>query len=920
MFARILTFGVDHRLITLTFIAVISAIALNGVLGLQIDTSYDSLISERDPGKAGYDETVSRFGSDNTTVITVRDPKLFDPGMLAMLSDLVVDIETLKEVERVDSLFSAVNIRDRGGVLSSGPLMDIPPETLEEAVEIRANAIYSPLIRGNLLSADATTTAINVTVVRDRANPRFNHEVYAAIDKLLVPLRSTFQDIRQVGPPRLNVEIEKGMFADLKLLTPLSIAVLVVAIILLMRVPLAALIPMITAGLSILFTLGFMGYVGLKLTLLTAIVPSLLIVIGSTEDMHLIALYLEGLSEGREGDRKAAMRVAARYAGIAIFLTAVTTAVGFASNAANDIPLIRDFAIASAFGMVANFVITVLLTPLILSVAGPRHNPLHRDGASEARGVIGVIVPLIERVVSRYGRRVTILTAIVVAVFAVLSTRVHVSNDPLSYFPSDHPLVVDADFLHDNLSGMQIFYLTLDGGQPAAFRDPENLARIEGAVARLNAGGQFDKVLAISNYLALVNREMHGGDAGFMKTPGTRNLVDQYLLLFQRSDIDRYLSADARYANIIVRHNVSDSHALNGYLADLEQALPAILGSGIRYDLTGENLMINRAAEGLFVGQVQSLLLIGGLVFVLMSLLFTSPFAGAMFLIPNLVPLVMNFGAMALLGIPLNPGTASVAAIALGLAVDDTIHLFTRFREEIRRHGDPDEAVRVTLRGEAVAVVTTSLALMAMYGTLLASNFAIVEQFGLLAALTMLFALFGDLIITPLVLKKVGLVGVFEIATLRLARPVIAVSPLFSGMTPYQIKKCVLLSKMAAFGPAQTIFEQGAMGNSLYLILKGEVEVFLEQPDGKRMINRLGPGQTFGEIAFVNAGRRSATVVAGSHVETMVLSPENTRKALRFHPRIASQLYLNIGRILGDLVVTATERGGADVSQRPVAE
>ena len=919
MFARLLTFSSDHRIAALAIVLVLAAASVNGVLGLQIDTSYDSLISKNDPGKAAYDETIREFGSDNTTVITVRDSDLFDPEKLLALEDLVFELGSLESVERVDSLFSAISIRDRDGVLDSGPLMDFAPETEEEATDIREDALYSPLIRRNLLSEDGAVTAINVTVKRDRNNPRFNHEVFDRVDALVAPLAEVFEDVRQVGPPRLNVEIERGMFADLSVLTPLSVLVLVIGIIALMRVPLAAIVPLITAGTSILLTLGFMGYIGLKLTLLTAIVPSLIIVIGSTEDMHLLAAYLEGLAEGHEGDRKGAVRVMAKYTAVAVLLTGFTTAAGFASNATNDIPLIRDFAIASAFGMVANFAVTVLLVPMIFSIAGPRRNPLHRGEDQELKGVIGFLVPRLETLVSRHGRWVAGVTGVLVVVFAALALRVHVSNDPLSYFPSDHPLVQDADTLHEDMSGMQIYYLTLDGGQKDAFREPANLLRLEKAVTLMRDGGAFDKVLVITDHLSLVNQEMHDADSGYHKVPETRNLVDQYLLLFQRSDIDRYLSADGRRANVIVRHNISDSHTLNGLLADLEEALPDILGTGIRFHLTGENLMINRAAEGLFVGQVQSLALIGGIVFVLMSVLYTSLFAGGMFLIPNFFPLVMNFGAMVLLGIPLNPGTASVAAIALGIAVDDSIHMFARFRDEVRECGDPDVAVRTTVRGEAVAVITTSLALMVMYATLLTSEFAIVAQFGLLAALTMVFALIADLLVTPLVLKRVGLVGVFEIAALKLAREVIADSPLFTGMTKYQVKKTVLLSQAASYGPGDTVFAQGDVGDALYVVLSGEVEVFFRQAAKERMINRLGPGQTFGEIAFVNASERSATVKARGAVELLVLQPDNVRKALRFHPRIASKLYRNISRVLGSLVVTATERGGADIS-RPGAD
>jgi len=900
MIERLVMFSAHQRLVSALLVVLMLAGGVYGALQLEIDTSYDSLISENDPGKDDYDRTIQLFGSDNTTVVSVRDDDLFNPKKLRVLEDTVVALKEIQAVDGVDSLFSVVSIRDRSGVLDSRPLMDIAPETEEQARKIQDDAVYSPLIRNNLLSKDGKVTAINITVVRDRTNPRFNLEVFNEIEQRIKPLRDTFDEVFQVGPPRLNVEIERGMFADLSVLTPFSTAVLIGFVILMMRLPIAAALPMVTAGTSILLTFGFMGLIGLKLTLLTAIVPSLIIVIGSTEDMHLVASYLEGLpGKGKgKGDRVSAVRVMVHHAGVAIILSSFTTAVGFLSNGVNDIPLIRDFAIASAFGMAINFVVTILVVPSMLSLFGPRTNPLHKEGQEQAKGIVGVITGVVEIAVERYGKWVAIGTTVVVVIFAGMATKVHVSNDPLSYFDSAHPLVQEAEKLHGSLSGMQIFYLTLRSETPEAFREPENLKALANIEKLLNDLGAFDKTISLADHLSLVNQEMHNGDAAKWSVPDNRNLVDQYLLLFQRSDLERYVTSDYTAANIVVRHNISNSHILNQHLDKVVAAVPELLPPGITFTLTGENLMINRAAEGLFSGQVESLILIGGIVFVLMSILYTSVFSGFMFLIPNLLPLVLNFGMMGILGIPLNPGTASVAAIALGIAVDDSIHLFARYRSEVKLVGDPDIAVRNTIRGESVAVITTSLSLMAMYATLLVSEFAIVVQFGMLAGLTMVYALYADLLITPMVLRKVGVIGVFEMASLKLADGLLKDSPLFTGMTRSQIKKTILLSKRAEFAKADNIINVGESGKEMFVVLSGAADVVVEEAGVEKTIRRLTPGQVFGEIGFLGESKRVATVRAWTDTEVLVLEAEAVRKGLRFHPGIAKKLNANITAIL----------------------
>ena len=345
MIESIITFGYRNKFLAVVLMVVFCVAAFGGLLQIQIDTSYESLISQEDEGWPDYKETVEEFGSDNTTIIYIRDKNLWSPENLRMMEDLVLKIEEFEEVEKVDSLFSITNIRDKEGILESGPLMDIAPEEPEEIASIKKDAIYSPLVRRNLLSDDGTSTAINVTVLQKLNDPKFNLEFYNKIQKLLDPLKNDFGEIFQIGPPRLNVEIETGMFADMSFLTPINLTVLMGSIVFFLRTFWAAAIPAVTSGLSIFWTFGFMGYVGIPVTLLTAIVPSLVIVIGSTEDTHMLSSYLHSIAKQKSPDRKKAIMYMVHHVGLPLFITSATTAFGFYTNSMSAIPLIRDFAV-----------------------------------------------------------------------------------------------------------------------------------------------------------------------------------------------------------------------------------------------------------------------------------------------------------------------------------------------------------------------------------------------------------------------------------------------------------------------------------------------------------------------------------------------------------------------------------------------
>ncbi|MBI3088345.1 MAG: MMPL family transporter [Candidatus Omnitrophica bacterium] len=899
MLERIFTFGARRRIPCVLLLVLLTAIAVNGLMKLRIDANYDSFMSANDPNYPAYERTIEEFGSDNTTIIYLRDPELFSQARLRRIEELASALSDLDAVERVESLFSALNIRDQEGMLEVGPLMDTTPEDPEALALARSNALYSPLMKRNVISEDGQVTSITVTAKRDRKDPDFNKKFFRAVEDLLAPLRGEFDEVFQIGPPRLNVEIERAMFADIFRLTPMATALLMITIFCFLGTGMAAVLPLFTAGLSIIWTLGVMGYVGLPLTLLTALLPTLLIVIGSAEDTHMLSEYLHAIASGNpsHAGRQQAVRLMAKKIALPIVLNTFTTVLGFYANAVNDIILIKGFAYSSSFAMTASFVSTVLFLPLAVSFFSPKRIHLAPEN-EKPHGLVGKLVDALEHVSTRYRKTLVGLLAGVVVVFLGLALRVQVTNDPLSYFKPNTVLIKDSNTLQKDLAGMSVFFLTLEAKEAGAFKRPELLRSLDTIDRRLDELG-FDKALSLADFLALVNREMHQGDPAFHRVPDRQDLVEQYLLFFQREDLEQYVDHDYRVANMIVRHHFSDSHTLNQQLAVLQRELPAILGERVSFRLTGENLMINQAAESLFIGEVQSVGMLISVIFVIMSLLYTSALAGVVSLVPNLIPIVINFGTMALLKIPLNPGTAMVAAIAIGIAVDDTTHLMSRYNDERKKTADMDEALRVTVWGEAVPVMATTVSLALGFVILMSSKFTIVAQFGLLSAIIMIVGLLTDMLITPLLLKHVRLVGIWDILALKVGREVVSRSPLFEGMSKFQIKKAILLSRLVTVPQSQDVLVQGTRGRNMYVVLSGAVDVLRTQEARTERIATLRPGEIFGEVGYSQETERTATVRAAAEVTLLELEFSSVQKALRWYPQIAAHLNLNISRILG---------------------
>ena len=875
---------------------------------LTIDRSDDRLISTDAPGWRDFTRMQADFGAEQTLILYLRAKDLWTEERLKQLQQLSFDLEDTPEITSVSSLLSATNIRDKGDYVEAGPLATIVPRTAEDIAILRDDAEYSPIMRRNFISADGEATAINLSYESRPDDPEWELEIFDIVEQQIAPLRGDFEITFQLGRPRLNVEIDRGLTRDLKELIPISLAVLVLVISIFLKSPRVVPIPLVTSALSVLWTLGFMAMAGIPITLLTAMIPALIIVIGAVEDVHLVSSYLEGLDENEADPRAAAIRHMGGHVGLPILITSLTTTIGFAANVITEIPLIFEFAIASAFAMLANFVVTVLAVPLMLHWLGPRRSTL-RKASGMPGGIVGLIVRAVEGITGAVPRTIVMLSVAIVVWFAYRALEIQVNNDPLSYFPDDHPFVEDAHRVHEDLSGLQVFSVIMRATEKDFFRTPEGLGMIDSVQRLLDNQGLYDKTLSLATLLSLMHQEMNAGDRRFYRVAESQDDLDLYLSTLMRPDLEPFVTEDFRTARITVRHNVTDSTRLNAAVDDLLAVMPNVVGEHVSVAFTGKNLMVNRAAASLMEGQIASLVLVLVIIFLLFTVLYTSWLAGALALVPNLIPITLNFGAMGWLGVPLNPGTAMVAAIAIGIAVDDTIHLMTRFGIESKRHIDERDAVRATIRGESVPIISTSLALALGFGALSLSNFSIVAEFGMLAAATMLYAATADLVLMPILLMNLRLATVWDIVALELDREVLVNCPLFSGMSQFEVKKVVVLSDIEAFEPGQVMIEQGTVSRGMFVVLQGRGNISIERDGITLDIDQIGPGDMVGEIGFSGEDiERTATVTASEPMTAVRLDAASAHKGLRFYPTIAAKLHRNISNVLGARLVESHQR------------
>ncbi len=615
----------DHPRLVISLLALMTLFFAFHAPNVRFDASTQAMTIATDPARVVYNKVTERFGSDNITIVYIKDPDILTHRVLTAVEDIFYTLEELPRVARVDGLFNATNFKGENGELTAAPLLDWVPEDPDELARVKEDALRNPLLNRHFIAPEESAIALMITADPDPNEKDFDLRLADDIDRVIAPLQGRVQQIFQVGVPQTRRSLNQTVIQDLVWIGPLFYLLLFVVLVLGIRTVNGVVLPLMTSGLSIVWTLGFMALADIPLNMITWVVPSLIFILGATEDMHLIAEYQQGLAKGY--DRLQAIEHMAEEGGLAVLLTGLTTFLGFLTVVVNDITILKQFGSAAAFGLFVNPLITASLIPVYLRLVG-------RRGTREPV-VLDVVDPptpriaLMDRVADGFVHavihhpKVILAVAIVGLPIAILGAfNLKVDNDLISNFRPHTEIRRHSQQLHQELAGMQNFYIVLDAQREQGFKTAkpiQQLFDIQRAIASLKV---FDTSVALSDHVALIHREMADGDPMQYRIPEQDELIAQYLLFFTRSDLERYISPDFRQANIHVRHNLSSSHELQQALKSLQAKMDTIVEAPLTYTITSESILFNNAADSMAKGQVYSLSLILISIFIVLAFLF----------------------------------------------------------------------------------------------------------------------------------------------------------------------------------------------------------------------------------------------------------------------------------------------------------
>jgi len=888
-----------HPRLWLAFLLAASVLAATQLGELRVRVAADEMLVINDPQRAYYEKVKQTFGEEKVVLLVIEDQQLLAPDKLAVLKEVVDQLAALPFVTRTESLFSVPYVKSVEGYLDKEPYLAKLPETPQEGAALLATALKNPLIRNLLVSPGGNAMAVAV-VLKDGDREVDDSELTAAITRTIAPLEQAYTRVYPIGFAQVRSELATRIMDEQATLMPLAVGALLIALFLLLRQMLDILTPLVTAAVSILWTFGLMGWLGIPINVVTSTIPILLIVVGSTEDIHLLAEFRHAQ---RCGDAKpAALRHMARRMGRTVLLTFVTTYAGFLSVGLSGIEVLRQFGLVASTGLLFNFIVTIIFIPAALSLTG--HWQL--DGRSrlfEER--MAKWAERYWRFIDRHRRRAFVLLTACAVLAAFGIPRIQINHNPTDSLGETSPVAQQIARLNEQFAGLESFSVVIESGIQDTFlhaRYLHELVKVQNFIQAMDASLS---ATSFADYLALLNGAfLESENAG---VPRSNDEIAELMIFLDHDRVSGYANEDYSQVRIQVRHNIATTDALRKTLGKIRAFIDENLDPGLSARITGDSTLALSATDSMIAGQLQSVLMILTLFVLIVSFLFTDLRVGLLAALPNIFPIIILFGVMGYAGIPLNIGTTMAAAIAMGIAVDDTLHFMLRYNQELRTSKSQALAMQKTIYEEALPVVSTSVALTVGFLVFAQSDFTPVAQFGLLSALVISTALVADFVITPLAMSLLRLVTLWDLLSSRLRHQIIPRSPLFRGMRPWQIRKFVLSSTLLEFNAGDYVYRKDDDSNALYLVMKGVVEITLPrgEPESRDpIVDQFGSGQIFGDVALLANEARKTNAVALTNTTLMVLSREAIANVTFFHPFIASRLFLNLARDVSKRWVT----------------
>ena len=735
-----------------TVVAVVALAA--GMANLGLSANYRVFFGKDNPELAAFEAVQNIYTKNDSIlfVLTPEDGQVFSTHTLAAVHELTEEAWQIPYSIRVDSITNFQHSRGEADDLIVEDLVTNPTGlTAAELENIRQIATSRPELNGRLIADAGNVTGINVILQFPGEDPQELIPSVAAAREIASRIEEAYPhvEVRLTGLTMLNNAFFEAGIRDLGTLVPLMYGVLIVAMILLLRSVSGTIATVLVIGFSAATALGIAGWLGTLLEPVSALAPTMILTMAIADSIHILATFFDGMRAGQE--KRPAIIESLRVNMVPVFLTSLTTAIGFLSMNFSDSPPFNRLGNITAGGVVAAFVFSVTFLPAFISILPVRVRPRPASAPSSIFERLG------DFVVARRKPVMAVMVVLIALVVAFVPAN-EVSDRFVQYFDESIDFRRDSDYTTANLTGIYQLVYSLPSGEAGGISNPEYLDALDRFADWFREQPDVVNVSTLSDVLRRLNMNLHGDDASYYSLPTDRDLAAQYLLLYEMSlpyglDLNNQIDVDKSATRFIV---TTGDVATKDFLALADRSerwLEANAPEHMHVAPTGPAVMFSHITER----NIRSMIFGTAAAFLIISLVLTVALRswklGALSLIPNLVPAAMAFGAWGLIVGEMGFAVSVVAAMTMGIVVDDTVHFLTKYlRARREKELDAGGAVRYAFNSVGRALWITSAVLVAGFVVLAQSTFKQNSDMGLLAAVTILFALVADFFLLPTIL------------------------------------------------------------------------------------------------------------------------------------------------------------------------
>ena len=725
----------------------------------RMETNLDKYMPQDHPAFVYSDMAEEWFGINDGIIVAIENKNgIFNTETLDTLKQLTKKLQKMDEIEKADvtSLYTADNIIGDEEGMDVKAFYKRVPKSKEKLDQLQANVRNNEMVYGRLVSTDETVTVI-IAEIRDDV---FTQEFYNEVLDLIDSYQTDDISVHVAGRPIVEGTMALLGPADMMRMVPIVLLVITLVLFFMLRSVKSTILTMAVVFFSVLWAFGAMALSGIPIYAVSTMIPVMLIAIGVADGIHLYSHLQLFLIKNPDADKKEATIDMIKNMWKPVVMTSITTAVGFISLLTSQVYPIKYFGIFTALGVLMAMVLSLTLIPAgIMAFGLPK---VKKPKNTEKDDDSSIAFRFASNVLKR--KSVSIFVTIAIIVLSIIGMqKIWINSSFLEKFEKDSDIVLTDKFINAHFGGTTTLNLILDSeDKKDIFKEPAVLRLIDKMQSKLENDLQVvGNSFALTDYIKRMNKVMNADKEEFNTIPDSKDMVAQYLLLYEMSgdpeNLNKVVDYDYSKANITFQLKSDNSKAINSAIAIIDTFEDDFAKNGVSLKYAGSGYKGLVFTDLILEGQIMSLILSLIIVIVLLSFMFKKFVVGLIGAVPIIITALISFGTMGFLNIPLNTTTALLSSIAIGIGIDYAVHLIEQYRTNAEKTGDKILTAKKTMAHSGRAIIFNAIVVIAGFMVLLFSVFPPNRELGALVSLNMFTSLVGTLTIMLVLLYNTNL-------------------------------------------------------------------------------------------------------------------------------------------------------------------